>query len=199
MWHARVARASIEIRPQSNTQWMERAKCLRAGTENFWLKASRPRPLEYEAILDKWCRQCPVRPECLLRVIKQEIELRYTSRGVEGGCTPAERKLLRRYIREDKLCVTQAVWRFLNNHPMSKKPVKKTTDLTVLLYYPSGEVYTRRKAKTSHGANIIIRREQNLRPDLPLIGVVKKANGQIVDVKFPPSTERDQQQKNPSQ
>ena len=125
--------------------------------------------------------------------------MRYTSRGVEGGCTPKERKNLKRRIREEKLCATEVVWRFMHNHPISRKPVKKDTPYTVTLSTYNGDEVSRHIAKTPHGAWIIARREQNRHPTLKLIAVIKDPKGKITDVIFnPDSKTQDQKQTNPS-
>lgn len=180
MHHARVARANTGIPFPTHLKWMKRALCLRKGTENFWLPMERPTPADYREVIETWCKQCPVRPECLLNVMQKELLAKHTSRGVEGGATPSERTALKRKIKESKLCPTEGVWRWLNKKPISRLRESPQRKFTVTLTNKDGTVVYQHAGKTAHGAHTIAVRELRRRGG-DLVATVKNPGNKIVD------------------
>ncbi|MFI6737429.1 WhiB family transcriptional regulator [Nonomuraea sp. NPDC050451] len=165
-------------------EWRQLALCRKRGTENFWLPG-RPTPEQYQEVIDKWCAPCPVRGECLLACIQQEIALKYTSQGIQGGATRAQRATLRRKIRESKLCVVEGVMRWLHGLPISRPPAPQSRRYTVTLSHPTtGLVVYRHTAATPKGGHLILVREQK-RQGSELVGTVRDTAGRVIEV-LPP-------------
>ena len=183
MLHARVARASTEIHLPTHLRWMEKAKCLRKGIDNFWLAQKRPTQDDYDEVIKTWCLPCPVRPECLVNAIQKETLAKHTSRGVEGGATPRERATLRRRIREAKVCVTLGVLRWLDKKPISRDRAPDKPKFTVTLTNSDGRLVYRQTANTSHGAHIIAVRELRLHSvSTVIVATVKNPDNRIIEV-----------------
>jgi WhiB family transcriptional regulator, redox-sensing transcriptional regulator len=64
-------------------RWYNEAACIGADLEEFFSISGEQRP----AVIDVYCAQCPVRPECLQFALDT-----HNYHGVWGGTTPAERK-----------------------------------------------------------------------------------------------------------
>jgi hypothetical protein len=179
---ARVAPANTERPFPIHLRWMEKARCLRKGTHNFWLPSKRPTPKQYEAVKREWCYPCPVRAECLLNVLRKETADRHTSRGVEGGATPRERMVLRRRIRDAQICMIEGVWRFLNKKPISRTlPTPSQRNFVVTITNKDAELIYEHKASAPKGAHMIAMRElRRLGGDL--VASVRNPNGSVIEV-----------------
>lgn len=172
---------SMELPFPTRLRWMEKAKCLRKGTYHFWLKQSRPTPEQYQKVIETWCLPCPVRPECLLNVLRKENEAGHVSRGVEGGATPRERAILRKRIRDGKLCLAEGVWRWLNNKPLTRQFARKGDTYAVTISNEEGTLVYRGQGSTARGAHMIVVRELRLRTH-DLIATIKRPDGKIIEV-----------------
>lgn len=96
-----------------NLRWMKKGTCYRKGVHNLWA-SGRQTEEELENKIKTFCRPCPVRGDCLIFAIRQEIVERYTSMGIWGGALPKQRRQLRRHIREQVKCPTEAAMLWVN-------------------------------------------------------------------------------------
>lgn len=177
------ATVSIDVALPRNLHWMDQALCLRKGVKNFYLPG-RPTQSDYQRIKDQWCNKCPVRSDCLVTVIRQETKARYTSRGVQGGATPAERHALRRKIRDSRLCTVEGVWRWLHGLPLPRVAPPPNRLFKVTLTDPLGVLVYQNSATTPKGAHLIAVREQRRNND-ELLGTVTCREGHVIEV-LPP-------------
>lgn len=194
----RGATASTEFPLPSNLAWMKKARCLRKGHQKFYL-SGRPTPKDYEVVKKNWCLPCPVRAECLITCIRQEMKAKYTSQGIQGGATPIERKNIRRKIRDSNLCPVEVIWRWLHQKAVPRSDKLKTRYHKVtLLHSETGAVVYENMATTPRGAHLIAVREQRVQ-GTELVGVVYCRTGHVIEIIPPTGQGRPQSCPCPSQ